>query len=248
MFLHCICVLPESSPVHEQLKDFPAMWTRVLEREIQYVTMFVDMPSARQSFIARYAIEVNVRARMHRAMIGWHLAIDLGPYIKFIVTQMLYMVSEMKFDVPLELVHEWRYPVRFEAVRMIVFLIKRGEKYRKPLAEALISGNFVENERKLAETNNDYLLVQSSMTILRAVINSPVGFERLIPSGRTVLHALEQRFTRDLMDPSAFAALQIPPSPSPKKKKERPSTSMASKKAPPTARSSSSFVRRGSWK
>jgi hypothetical protein len=123
---------------------------------------------------------------------------------------MLYSNTELKFDASAALIKVCRFPVRFEAVEMICWVLEKREKWldlARQLMEELLVRNFVESERKLTEQNDAYDLVQSSVRLLTVTTQCVgIGGETIGGKGKDLLHSLLSRFTRPLMDLSKFQA------------------------------------------
>jgi hypothetical protein len=255
MILYWIAVMSVNSPIHKALTFMPSLWIPTMHRDVQFAAVLIDKDNDRCRLINRYGPDAQIRWQMHRALVRWHEAADLGAYFRFIVTEMLYAFSEIKFPLPICLVREWRYPLRFEAVRMLVHVIQFGKSHKEKLCEVLIGGNFIENERKMTENQDDFMLMESSITLLAAIVNHPVGLEGLVRGAKTVLDGLKMRFERELTDIASFQTVQSQIKGDDKQRREspdRPITSIAitgvkPAAAPKTARPSSAFARKRPW-
>jgi serine/threonine protein kinase len=257
MILHSITALSVVSPVHQVVVEFmPSQWIIALHRDLQFAMALIDKDNDRPRFIARYGPDATMRWKMHCALVKWREPVDLGAYFRFIVTEMLHVITEIKFPLPVGLVREWRFPFRFEAVKMLVHVIQFGKQHKEKLCEALTSGNLIENERKMTDARDDFMLVESSISLLSAIVNHPVGLEGLVRGAKTVLDGLQMRFERELTDIASFKTVQVETKPGPKQKgresPERPVTALAipdvkPAPAPKSARPSSAFARKRPW-
>jgi hypothetical protein len=225
-----------------------------MRRDVQFALALIDKDTERAKFMSRYAYDSQMRWQMHCALLRWRWVPDLGVYFTLIVAEMLHAISEVKFALAVGLVRQWRYPIRAEAVAMLVHTMQFGGRHKERLAEALIAANFIENERKITDTSDDLMLVESSITLLRAIVLHPVGLEGLVRGAKTVLEGLQMRFERELTDVAAFSTVQEPKGVG-KQRKESPvrpatATPKIDVKAGPaswSARPASAFARKRAW-
>jgi serine/threonine protein kinase len=192
----------------QYLSDLDDIWCRVLRREFLYLTAIVEKDSSRYQVMMRYPEDRELRQRVFRAIVASPMGKMLVNFILFIVSEMLYNVAEIKFDVPAEMAARCRFPIRFEAVEMICFVLEQREKYgvlAKKFMSELVARNFVESERKMTEMNDNYDLVRSSIRILNVTTQCTLmGGDAMLVRGRDLLHSLLAKFAKPHMDMSKF--------------------------------------------
>jgi hypothetical protein len=194
----------------DMLNDFDTLWSRALRRDFQFLSAAVDKDTMRVLLMSRYPVEKQLRCQLFRVLVRSPLRPNILSLLQFLVDEMLYSKTELKFDASAPVIKACRFPVRFEAVEMICWVLEKWEKWlelARQLMKELLVRNFVESERKLTEQNDDCDLVQSSVRLLTVTTQClGIGGETIHGRGKDLLHSLLSRFTRPLMDLSKFQA------------------------------------------
>ncbi|KAK8878378.1 hypothetical protein M9Y10_005146 [Tritrichomonas musculus] len=214
MILYCIQNLPNDSPVIKLLNDFGDLWPQVMHRDILFIMSCVDKDVTQTQMLERYPIEKNIRIEMLKSMITSQLIGNFLPIFKIIIDEMLYNKTEFKYDSTAMLNLAQRFPMRSEAISIILFVLEFRERYEsasKQLASELVYNQFIEKERKLTEEDDNHFLVNSSILFMKMVTQCYGLFtELIIKKAQALLESLCLRFSRDIVDVDIFAQPEEP--------------------------------------
>lgn len=209
MILYCIENMPNDSPVLPLLRDLIDIWAKVVHRDIMFAMSCVDKDITQQQMLERYPVEREIRIEMLKNMITSQLYGNFGDIFKILINEMLYNKTEFKFDSTIKMNLTYRFPLRSEAISVILFVIEFRDKYEsaaKQLAIELITTNVVDKERKLTESDDNHYIVNSAILLLRAITQCHGLFdELLIKNARTLLESLCMRFSREMMNEDVFS-------------------------------------------
>jgi hypothetical protein len=196
----------------DMLNDFDDLWCRVLRRDFQFMSVAAEKDTMRVLLMSRYPVEKQLRSQLFHVLVQSPLRSNILTLLHFLVSEMLYSKTEFKFDASAAVIKMCRFPVRFEAVEMICWVLEKREKWlelARQLMKELLVRNFVESERKLMERNDNCDLVQSSVRLLTVTTQClGIGGETIDTRGKDLLHSLQSKFTRPLMDLSKFQAIE----------------------------------------
>lgn len=124
--------------------------------------------------------------------------------LRFVIDEMLHNATCFGEDAPLSLRKHAMYPIRSEAVDMLLFLIERRETMEttvKRIADEMAVTNFLEREAKLTEEYPDTQLVSTSIMLLRAITTCQGIFEeKYIQRCANLLESLCMRYSREWKD------------------------------------------------
>ncbi|KAK8835507.1 hypothetical protein M9Y10_044349 [Tritrichomonas musculus] len=206
MALHCLIDLPETSPVHMAMMTMQEIYPKVMMNDIMFVMFCIDKDIVEAQLIARYPIERQIRMKIFQTIMLDKQTTNFIPILRFIVNDMLH--NGVKFDGNTSLSKSFLYPIRSEALSMILFLFSIKEKYEsivKRLCDELILSNFVEEEKKLTDTSDDQEMGNSSIIFLRSItqFNTLIDEKNLKPA-KQLLETLCMRYSREWMNVSAL--------------------------------------------
>jgi hypothetical protein len=195
MFVHYLRAVAPA----EHFAGFEELWTRALRRDFMYVAIATEKDSAMVQVMGRYKEDKQIRRNMFEALVESVPARKVDGVLQFVVAEMLWNTLEVKCDMSAVLASQCRFPIRFEAVEMICWLLQQREKFTefaRMLIGELVSRNFVENERKMTETNDNGELVGSSIRLLKVAAQCPGISDPMISRAKDLLLSLRMRFVR----------------------------------------------------
>ena len=208
MILYCFQNLPTDSPVLQLLKDFGDIYPRVMHRDIMFLMSCVDKDIVQSQLMDRYPKERRIRNTIIKTLISSLVIVDYSPIFKVIISEMLYNRTEFKFESTAVLNLQYHYPMRTEAVGIILYVIGLREKYQSAaiqLKNELINFNFIAKERKMTEEDGNSHLVDSSILFLRNISLCYGLFdENVIKDSRILLESLCMRFSREILNIDIF--------------------------------------------
>ena len=206
MALHCLIDLPETSPVRIAMMAMQEVYPKVMLRDIMFVMHCVDKDVVEMQLITRYPLERQIRMRMFQTIMLDRQSTNLTPILRFIVNEMLH--NGVQFTGSTVLSKSYLYPIRSEAINMILFLFSVKEKNEstvKRLVDELIISNFVEEEKKLTDITNDQQMNSSSIIFLRTITQCTSFFdEKILKPAKQLLENLCMRYTREWTNVSAL--------------------------------------------
>ncbi|OHT15376.1 IQ calmodulin-binding motif family protein [Tritrichomonas foetus] len=206
MALHCLVDLPESSPVRLAMMAIQEIYPKVMLRDIMFVMHCIDKDIVEMQLISRYPKERQIRMKVFQTVMLDRQSTNLSPILRFVVSDMLH--NRVQFNGDTVLSQNYPYPIRSEAINMIMFLFSVRDKHEsaaKRLVDELLLSNFIEEERKLTDNDNDQQLSSSSIMFLRMVTQCPSLFEeKTMKPAKNLLETLCMRYTREWMNISAF--------------------------------------------
>lgn len=223
MAMHALIDLPSTSPVRDRMFAIQEIWPKVMLRDITFVVQCAEKDIVEIQLPIRYPEERRIRQKMFQTIVIDKHAANISPLLHVIVGTMLHNKAEFKIG---SLAQQYRFPIRGEAVNMIMFLLNIRDKYEtaaKRLAEELTNANFLEAEKRLTDMDNDQHFIDSSIVLLRTITQCKSLFdENIIKLAQAQLETLCMRFSREWMNTSAFQETQISSTASPSKQPVRP--------------------------
>lgn len=197
MVLFCLTDLPEKSPAHEAVICMQDIWPKIMLRDIMFLMQCVDKDIVEMQLVQRYPEERKIRMKMFQTIITDPQIANLAPLLRFIVNNMLHNLTQFNGTLAVA----YPYPIRTEAVNMIMFVLGIRDKYEgaaKRLVDELMITNFVDEEKKLTDSDDDQQLANSSILLLRMITQCNTIFEeKTLKFAQTQLEKLCMRFSRD---------------------------------------------------
>ena len=200
IFVYIFSHMPNDNQIFQHLKDFGNLWAEVMHQGISFVFQSSDKETAILQLFAKYPLDRRVRERMLMPLIKQRS--DLLPIFKVIISEMLWNKTELKWDFSCYLNERYRFPLRSEAMKFVLKILRLRELYEQParlLARELVQANFLENEKHLVELDDNFFFVKTSIDFLRVVMQCQTLFSESIRKETKVqLDSLEVRFSRQL--------------------------------------------------
>lgn len=198
MFLFIFQTMPPDNQIFNHLSDFSTLWANVMHQGIIFVIQSGDKDTALLHLFEKYPMDRRMRTRMFNALLFFRF--DMAPIFKVIVNEMLWNKTEVKFDMSDKISKTYRFPIRSEAIHLILKVLRYSEKFEKAaklMAKELAASNFLENERHLTELDDNWIFVDTSMQLLGAIVESTTVFsETIIKEASVQLDSLKVRFYR----------------------------------------------------
>lgn len=200
LFLHIFQVLSTDNRVYTHIQDFGEIWARVMHQGITFVTQSVDKETAVLHLFEKYPADRRIRKRMFEMLLRKEFGLE--PVFQVIVNEMLWNKIEVKYELSDNLSLSYRFPLRSEAMYFVLRVLTMRDKHEKPaklLSQKLIAANFLENERHLAEFDDNHQIVGSSIALLSAVVECQNLFnETILKDAKVQLETLQVRFSRQI--------------------------------------------------
>ena len=212
MALHCLIDLPETSPIRLAMMTIQEIYPQVMLRDVMFVMHCIEKDIVEMQLITRYPKERQLRMKFFQTIMLDPQSTNLNPILRFISTDMLH--NKVQFTGDTVLSQNYQFPIRSEAINMITFLFSVQEKYEssvKRLVDELVASKFVEEEKKLTDSNTDQQLSSTSILFLKLIMQNRHFFnERTLKAAKDLLETLCMRYTRDWMNISAFKSEENP--------------------------------------
>ena len=205
MLFYAISHLPRTSQVRQAVEaEFTKICIAILTRDIEYTVHCAEKEQIDHQLMTRYPIDRRTRFRLLKVFLS-HPELDIGPFLQFVLEKMLHNTVIVRTKGSFKQASEMQYPLREEAVAMIMFLLEANEKYPRSLRiliDYLVTGKFLKRERKMTERNDKYFIIASSIRLLRSIIRWQAVFynEEFIKRAQFQLDTLITRFHRDWSD------------------------------------------------
>ena len=205
MAMHTLADLPPTSPVRDRMLSIQEIWPKVMQRDIAFVIECAEKDIVEIQLPVRYPEERRIRQKMFQTLVVDKRTSNLSALLRFIVRTMLHNRTEFKASI---LAQHYKFPIRSEAVNMVMFLLSVREKYEsaaKRLAEELVSSHFIEEEKKLTDNDPEQQFIDSSIILLRTITECKYLFEdSMLKLCQAHLETLCMRFSREWMSTTAF--------------------------------------------
>jgi serine/threonine protein kinase len=206
MALHCLTDLPEDSPIHDVILEIQELWPRVMLRDLKFVMECIDEGVVEVQLMNRYAEERRIRQKMFQIIVADKRATNLSPLLRFVVVDMLHNRTSFSGS---HLAQQFHYPIRSEGVNMVMFLLASRDRYEAPvrrLVDELLVSNFVEQEKRLTDSDINQGFMDSSISFLRMITQCTSLFEEnTLKAVQMLLESLCMRFSREWMNTSTFS-------------------------------------------
>ena len=206
MALHCLLDLPDNSPPHVALLAMQEVLPRVMLRDVYFVMQCVEKDSVEVQLTARYPIDKQNRMKLFQAIVFDRQTTNMAPIFRFIVVDMLH--NAVQFPPNTKLAKDSLYPIRTEAVNMVLFIFslrQKNESTVKRLADELIMSNFVDEEKKMTDLTCDQQMSSSSIILIKNLLEYKELFdEKTVKPARQLLENLCMKYTREWTNISAL--------------------------------------------
>ena len=198
MAMHTLVDLPDNSPVRSVMVEIEEIWPKVMFRDILFLMQCVDKDVVEIQLLQRYPEERRIRLRMFQTICIDKHTTNMSPLLRFVVGSMLYNKVQFKASA---LAQQYKIPIRSEALNMVMFLLSIREKYEAPakrLVDELLISNFLEEEKKLTSSDDAIQFVDSSISLLKMVVQCKTLFEdRTLKMAQVHLDHLCNKFNRE---------------------------------------------------
>ena len=205
MAMHTLVDLPDNSPVRSAMVEIEEVWPKVMFRDIMYVMQCVDKDVVEIQLLTRYPEERRIRQKMFQTICIDRHTTNMSPLLRFVVGSMLYNKIQFKTSA---LAQKYKCPIRSEAVSMVMFLLAVRDKYEMPakrLVDELLISNFLEEEKKLTSSDDAIQFVDSSIALLKMVVQCKSLFEdRTLKIAQVHLEHLCAKFSREGVSPASY--------------------------------------------
>ena len=240
MIFYAISHLPRASQARQDVEaKFTKVCIAILTRDIAYTVHCAEKEQIDNQLITRYPVDRRTRFRLLKVFVS-HPELDINPFLEFVVGKMLHNTAIIRTKGSFKQACEMQYPLRTEAVEMISFLLESNEKYPKSvrvLVDSLLSQKFLKRERKMTERNDKFLIIESSVRLLRTILRWHMIFsEEFVKRASFQLDTLITRFHREWDDSVLREETATAPPPVPKKLTPLPHSAMKGNKVRPRAK------------
>lgn len=201
MFIFSLTDMPDYSTPRILMRALSECWVKVMERDLSFVTLCIEKDIVQIQLTKRYFVDKKIRQEMFEALVFEGNINNIHHLFKFIIDKMLYNVARFAPDTLLGPKKKSMYPIRFEAVSMIISLLRNRENHKptaKRLADEMLASDFIERETKITEGCSDMDLISSSILLLKMVVLSTDVFDdKYLHRCERLLESLCMRYTRD---------------------------------------------------
>jgi hypothetical protein len=175
-------------------------------RDLKFVMECIDQDVVEVQLANRYAEERRIRQKMFQMIVTDRRTTNLSPLLRFVVVDMLHNKTTFSGN---PFAQQFQYPIRSEGINMIMFLLASRDRYEtsaKRLVDELLISNFVEQEKRLTDSDSHQGFMDSSISFLRMITQCKSLFEETtLKAVQMLLESLCMRFSREWMNTSPFS-------------------------------------------
>lgn len=201
MIFFLIRSVPPQSPLYQALTNIDEVWLTILQRDIAFIQYCCEKDLFESQIMGPYLKNRMKRFRMFRTIVSLSNNVDIEPYIKFIVCDMLNNMSQVRLIASASLIGILQFPIRAEAVDMIKYLLgarDKNENAAHKLVDIMVASKFLDKERKITEEDDCQQLVDSSIDLLEMIMNcGNIYDENFMKIASSQLKSLKMRFVRE---------------------------------------------------